>query len=61
MIIFSSSPRNQLPNHGRKAGDKFSVFPNKNQQIPLTATSDSSSVSQLFTEELAAQPLSEGR
>ena len=47
MIIFSSSPRNQLPNHARKAGDKFSVFSNKNQQIPQTVTSDSSSASQV--------------
>ena len=57
MIIFSASPRNQLPNHGRKAGDKFCVHPKKQQ----TATSDSSSVPQHFTEELAAQPRTEGR
>ena len=59
MIIFSSSPRNQPPNHGRRAGDKFCVFPKEEQ----SATSDSGSVSQLsqlFTEEPAAQPLSEG-
>ena len=57
MIIFSASPRNQLPNHGRNASDKFCVHPKKQ----LTTTSDSSSVSQSFSEEPAAQPWSEGR
>ena len=39
MIIFSSSPRNQLPNHGLRAGDQYC-------RKPETATSNSSSVPQ---------------
>ena len=40
MIIFSSSPRNQLPNHGLRAGDKY-------YWKPATSTSNSSSVPQV--------------
>ena len=47
MIIFSRSPRNQPPNHGRKAGDKFSMFPKKDQPVPVTVSEDCSSVSQV--------------
>ena len=54
MIIFSSSPRNQLPNHGLRAGAKYG-------EKPETATSASSSVPQLFAEEPVAKPRSEGR
>ena len=46
MIIFSRSPRNQDPNHGRKAGKKFSVFPKKDQPVPVTASEVHSLVSQ---------------
>ena len=40
MIIFCSSPRNQLPNHGLRAGDKY-------YWKPATSTSNSSSVPQV--------------
>ena len=43
MYIFSFSPRNQLPNHGLRAGDKFYW-----QEVP--ATTSSSSAPQLLTE-----------
>ena len=43
MIIFSCSPRNQHPNHGRRAGDKFCMFPKKEQ----SATSDSGPATQV--------------
>ena len=46
MFIFSRSPRNQDPNHGRKAGDKFSMFPKKDQPVPVTVSEEVSSVSQ---------------
>ena len=46
MITFSRSPRNQHPNHGRKAGDKFSRLPKQDQPAPVTASEDFSSVSQ---------------
>ena len=57
MIIFSASPMNQLPNHGRNASDKFCVHPRKQ----LTTTSDCSSVFHSFSAEPAAQLGSEGR
>ena len=46
MIIFSRSPRNLDPNQGRRAGDKFSMFPKKDQPVPVTVSEDCSSVSQ---------------
>ena len=51
MYIFSSSPRNQLPNHGLRAGDKYYW-----QEVP--ATTSSNSEPQLLTEKPAAQPWS---
>ena len=36
MYIFSSSPRNQLPNHGLCAGDKYYW-----QEVPATSSSNS--------------------
>ena len=36
MYIFSSSPRNQLPNHGLRAGDKYYW-----QEVPATTSSNS--------------------
>ena len=58
MFAFSRSPRNQDPNHGRKAGKKFSVFPKKDQPVPVTVSEDHSSVSQpqSFAEEPACKP-----
>ena len=45
MFISSASPRNQQPNHGRNAGDKFCVHPKK--QKLQTPTTDSDSVPQV--------------
>ena len=47
MFSFSRSPRNQLANHGRKAGKKSSYkLPMQDQTASVTAAEDFGSVSQ---------------
>ena len=57
MFSFSLSPRNQLANHGRKAGRKF-LNNLQDQSAAVTAAEDSSSGSQSqpLAEEPARQP-----
>ena len=52
MNFFSFSPRNQLPNHGLTAGDKY-------YWKTVTTTSSSSSVPLFFAQEPAAKPWSD--